>query len=89
MDCTVWGDLMSITATNKNIGGTVIDGVCRDLPTIFNLQYPIFTKGYYMRTGKDRVEVDAVNAPGSISGIRVNPQDVILGDDSGVLVIPS
>src|SRR5665648_108018 len=46
MDCTVWGDLMSITATNKDIGGTVIDGVCRDLPTLFNLQYPIYTKGY-------------------------------------------
>jgi regulator of RNase E activity RraA len=88
-DCTVWGDLMSIASTNKKIGGTVIDGVCRDLPTIFRLQYPIFTKGYYMRTGKDRVEVDAVNVPVAISGIKIKPGDVILGDDSGVLSIPA
>lgn len=87
-DCTVWGDLMSITAAKKGVGGTVIDGVCRDVPTIYKLEYPIFTKGYYMRTGKDRVEVDGINIPVSVSGIRINPQDVIKGDDSGVLVIP-
>lgn len=66
--CTVWGDLMSIAATHKGIAGTVIDGVCRDLPTVHKLNYNIFTKGHYMVTGKDRVEVDQINVPGS--GIR-------------------
>lgn len=87
-DCTVWGDLMSITSTIKGIAGTVIDGVCRDIPTIRELKYPIFTKGVYMVTGKDRVEVDAINVPVSLSGIQVKPGDIILGDDTGVVVIP-
>lgn len=86
--CTVWGDLMSITATRNKVGGTIIDGVCRDIPMIKKLQYPIFTKGHYMVTGKDRVEVDAVNVPVSVSGVRINPGDLILGDDTGVVVIP-
>lgn len=85
---TVWGDIMSIVADKTGIEGTVIDGVCRDLPTIKRLQYPIFTKGYYMSTGKDRVEVDAVNIPVAVSGVQVRPGDIILGDDSGVIVIP-
>lgn len=87
--CTVWGDLMAITATKRKVAGTVIDGVCRDIPTIKRLNYPIFTKGFYMVTGKDRVEVDAVNVPVTVSGIQVKPGDIILGDDTGVVVIPA
>jgi Demethylmenaquinone methyltransferase len=86
--CTVWGDLMSISATARAIAGTVIDGVCRDVHTIRRLNYPIFTKGVYMVTGKDRVEVDAVNVPVAISGVQVKPGDILLGDDSGVISIP-
>ena len=87
-DCTVWGDIMTITSVKKNIGGTLIDGVCRDIPGINNQDYPIFSKGFYMVTGKDRVEVDAVNIPVSICGVRVCPGDIIMGDDTGAIVIP-
>jgi 4-hydroxy-4-methyl-2-oxoglutarate aldolase len=87
--CTVWGDLMSISATLRGIGGTVIDGVCRDVPMVRQLQYRIFTKGTYMVTGKDRVEVDAVNVPVSISGVQVKPGDLLLGDDTGVVAVPA
>lgn len=86
--CTVWGDLMSLAAGQRGIEGTVIDGVCRDIPAIRKLKYPIFARGYFMVTGKDRVQVDAVNVPVSISGVQVRPGDIILGDDSGVIVIP-
>lgn len=86
--CTVWGDLMSLTASRKGVAGTVIDGVCRDISGIRELRYPIFTKGFYMVTGKDRVQVDAVNVPVAISGVLVKPGDIMLGDDTGVVVIP-
>ena len=87
-DCTVWGDIMSKTAVERGIEGTVIDGVCRDIPGAIESGYPIFSKGYYMRTGKDRVRVDAVNVPVTLGGIPVCPGDIILGDDSGVVVVP-
>jgi regulator of RNase E activity RraA len=85
---TVWGGLMSLSASLRGIEGTVIDGVCRDTPVIFEQDYPIFTKGYYMVTGKDRFEVDRVGGIISVSGIQVKPGDIMLGDDSGVVVIP-
>lgn len=88
MDCTVWGDIMSICASRKGIAGTVIDGVCRDLPAIRELNYPIFSKGYYMSTGKDRVYVDRLNEPVTVSGLQVLPGDLLLADDSGAVVIP-
>ncbi|HYF82428.1 MAG TPA: RraA family protein [Clostridia bacterium] len=86
--CTVWGDLMSIRSTRMGVAGTVIDGVCRDIPAIKKIGYPIFTKGTYMVTGKDRVYVDAVNVPVSISGVQVKAGDIIIGDETGVLVVP-
>ena len=87
--CTVWGDIMTYCAKKKGIEGTIIDGVCRDLPAVKKCDYPIFSKGYYMVTGKDRVEVDAVNVPVSVSGIQVRPNDFILGDDTGIVVVPA
>ncbi len=87
--CTVWGDLMTINASMRGIAGTVIDGVCRDVPGIRKLKYPIFTRGRYMVTGKDRVQCDGVNLPVAISGVQVKPGDILVGDDSGALVIPA
>jgi 4-hydroxy-4-methyl-2-oxoglutarate aldolase len=88
MDATVWGDILTIVATAKKLGGTVIDGVCRDAPRSIELKYPIFARGSHMRTGKDRVAVDAMQVSISIGGVRINPEDFLLGDWDGVVAIP-
>ncbi len=88
-DCTVWGGLMSLSATKRGVAGTIIDGVCRDVPEVKRNHYKMFSKGYYMSTGKDRVEVDAVNTTVSVSGVQVKPGDIILADDTGALCVPA
>lgn len=87
--CTVWGDIMTYVATKKGIAGTLIDGVCRDVPGIKANDYAIFTKNVYMVTGKDRVTVDYVNRPVAVSGVQVCPGDIILADDTGAICIPA
>lgn len=88
MDATVWGDILTIVASRKGLGGTVIDGVCRDAPRSIELKYPIFARASHMRTGKDRVAVDAMQVSISIGGVRVDPGDFLLGDWDGVIVVP-
>lgn len=88
LDCTVWGDIMSIYATKKGIAGTVVDGVCRDINVIRELKYPIYTKGTYMVTGKDRVYVDRTMEPVNVSGIQICPGDLMIGDNTGIVVVP-
>ena len=88
-NCTVWGDIMTTYAKRRQVAGTVIDGACRDVDGIRSLRYPIFTKGHYMRTGKDRVQLEAVNIPISVSGVRVRPGDVVVGDSNGVVIFPA
>jgi 4-hydroxy-4-methyl-2-oxoglutarate aldolase len=89
LDCTVWGDIMTTLAHKKGVAGTVIDGVCRDVPRIRELGYPVFARGTYMMTGKDRVELEAINVPVNISGRQVRAGDIVLADDSGVIVVPT
>lgn len=87
-DCTVWGDIMTQYAGIRKIAATVIDGVCRDVAKALGDGYPLFTRGRFMRTGKDRVEVAAVNEPVSIGTARVCARDIVVADANGVLVVP-
>ncbi|MGY2137973.1 RraA family protein [Pseudomonas reactans] len=87
-DCTVWGDIMTQYAGARGIAATVIDGVCRDVCKALGDGYPMFTRGRYMRTGKDRVEVLSVNQPVAISETRVCARDIVVADANGVLVVP-
>lgn len=88
LDCTVWGDILTTAAVGKGISGTVIEGVCRDVPGIVAERYPVFARGSFMMTGKDRVMVDATQVIVSVGGRQVKPGDVLVGDDSGVVVVP-
>lgn len=88
MDCTVWGDILTVTAGIKGIAGTLIDGVCRDLDGIDDENYPLYARGVFMMTGKDRVMVEATQVTVSIGGRQVRPDDIILGDASGAVVVP-
>ena len=87
-DCTVWGDIMTQYALARGIAGTVIDGVCRDVNKALGEGYPLFSKGRFMRTGKDRVEVVAVNQPVSVGGARVCARDIVVADANGVVIVP-
>lgn len=86
-DCTVWGDILTALAHDKGVVGTVIDGVCRDVRRALDVGYPMFSRGRFMRTGKDRVEVAAVAVPVTIGGVQVRPGDLLVGDDDGVVAI--
>jgi 4-hydroxy-4-methyl-2-oxoglutarate aldolase len=89
MDATVWGDILTLVANRRGIGGTVIDGVCRDIDRSIELNYPIYARANTMRTGKDRVTADAYNVTVQVAGVRVSPRDWIVGDGDGVVSIPA
>jgi len=87
-DCTVWGDILTAMAADRGVGGTVIDGVCRDVSRALGLGYPVYSRGRFMRTGKDRVEVSDVGRPVTVGGVNVGPGDLLLGDADGVVAVP-
>jgi regulator of RNase E activity RraA len=88
-DVTVWGDILTLVASRAGLGGTVIDGVCRDVARSVELSYPVFARGNWMRTGKDRVQVEQYDGPVHVGGVRVEPGDLMVGDRDGVLAVPA
>lgn len=88
-DMTVWGDILTFLAKKMGVEGTVIDGHCRDVHLALEREYPMYSRGWSMRTGKDRVQMDDVNVPVSIGGARVHPGDILLGDADGVVCLPN
>ncbi len=88
VDCTVWGDILTSVANKRRLAGTVIHGACRDVARSVDLGYPIFSRGKFMRTGKDRVQLEGVNVPISLGDVQVRQGDIVLGSDDGVLVVP-
>jgi 4-hydroxy-4-methyl-2-oxoglutarate aldolase len=87
-DATVWGDILTFCADKRGLAGTVIDGACRDTHLALKLGYPMYSRSYSMRTGKDRVQLEAVQVIVTIGDARIVPGDIMRGDSDGVIVIP-
>ena len=88
-DCTVWGGIMSQLAAHRAVAGTVVHGVCRDTDEADTAGYALFALGRFMRTGKDRVQVDAVGGAVTVAGVRVAPGDIVVADQDGVVFVPA
>lgn len=86
---TCWGGILTHFAKKKGLYGTVINGLNRDIDEIHGLDYPIFSKGVFMVTGKGRTRLKELNVPLTIQGVTISPGDFIFGDDNGVVVIPA
>ena len=87
-DATIWGDILTEIAHRRGLAGTVIDGINRDVALCREIGYPVFSRGHWMRTGKDRVQVERLGCPVNIGGARIAPGDILRGDADGALVIP-
>lgn len=88
-DATIWGDILTEIAHRRGLAGTLIDGISRDVALCRELGYPVFSKDHWMRTGKDRVQVEELHCAVNIGGARVAPGDLLRGDPDGVVVIPA
>ena len=87
-NATVWGDILTEVAHLRGIAGTVIDGACRDTALCLELRYPVFSRSYSMRTGKDRVQLEGTDVIVNLGDARVAPGDILRGDADGVVAIP-
>jgi 3-hexulose-6-phosphate synthase/6-phospho-3-hexuloisomerase len=82
-----WGGLATLSCKVKGIEGVVIDGAVRDLDEIRALNYPIFASSVVPNAGEPK-GMGEINAEISCGGQTVKPGDFIVGDDSGIVVIP-
>lgn len=81
-----WGALMATSALARSLGGLAIDGCVRDSAEIIDMGFPVFCRGFCIR-GTAKAILGLINYPTLFGGVLVNPGDLILGDDDGIVVI--
>lgn len=84
---SILGGIQAYYAKKRGVSAIVIDGVIRDLDEIRKIEIPIYAKGT-SPVGPHKGWGDSINTPISCSGTVINPGDVLVGDNDGIVVIP-
>jgi 3-hexulose-6-phosphate synthase/6-phospho-3-hexuloisomerase len=82
-----WGELATASCLKKGIEGVVIDGAVRDVDDIRRMKFPLFAKAVVPNAGEPK-GFGEINAEIRCAGQSVKPGDWIVGDESGVVVVP-
>jgi regulator of RNase E activity RraA len=87
-DISCWGGILANSAKIKGVSGTVIDGACRDLDDCIEIDYPVFARGTVVATARGRAMEESTNTMIQFGGVQVSPGDIVIGDSSGVVIVP-
>ncbi len=84
----MWGEIMALAAQKRGGVGLVIDGAVRDIPILRQINFPVFARTASPGSTAKKT-FGSIGRPITCGGVLVNPGDIIVGDESGVLVIPA
>lgn len=83
----LWGELMTHQAQANGLAGVVIDGPLRDHGAVIRAGFPSYATGVTPRVGTNR-RVGETQIGVQCGGVVVQPGDLLVGDDDGVVVVP-
>jgi RraA family protein len=88
LNTAVWGEITTAAARLKGLAGVVIDGAIRDSAAIRRDRLPVFARAVVPNAGGAEYPGE-VDIPIQCGGVVVNPGDWVVGDEDGVVVVPS
>lgn len=86
-EIAVWGELATQSCIIKGVAAAVIDGAVRDIDGIRKLKFPVYARHFTPTAGEPK-GFGEINVPIEISGRKIEPGYWIIGDESGVVVVP-
>ncbi|MDY6935801.1 MAG: 3-hexulose-6-phosphate synthase [Spirochaetota bacterium] len=82
-----WGELATHSCISKGVVAVIIDGAARDIDDIRKIQFPVFARHFTPTAGEPK-GFGEINAAIECGGRRVEPGDWIIGDESGIVIVP-
>ena len=88
LDTSCWGGILANSAKAKGVKAVVVDGATRDLDDCIDIDFPVYARGTVVWTARGRIMEQSTNEMISFGGVQVHPGDVVMGDRSGVVIVP-
>jgi regulator of RNase E activity RraA len=88
LDTSCWGGILTTGAKMKGLSAVVVDGAVRDLDDSIEAGFPVYARGTVVATARGRIMEEATNVMIQFGGVQVRPGDMVMGDRSGVVIIP-
>ena len=85
---STFGGLASLAATMRGAASVVIDGACRDVDEIQATGLWLASRWVTPMTGKTRLKLQELGEPVNIGGVQVKQGDLVVCDDTGIVVVP-
>jgi len=84
-----WGDILANASVARNVRGSVIDGLSRDIEGSESIGYPVYGRGVTMISARNRViQVDS-GKPVQMAGVTVHQDDYVIADRCGAVFVPA
>ena len=83
-----WGELLASASVVRGARGVIADSCARDARALVQMGFPSFVRGLDPRDSYGRLDVQAIGVPIRCGGVIVRPQDCVVADLDGAVVIP-